>query len=649
MIQQRRTSSSRLFTLRTAFPWLGGLLLILALAAPARGIGNRWAPFGPGGGSVSSLAVDPADPDRIYAVAGGVLYRSPDASATWTRLGGVGGIGANLQAVALDPAVPSTLYAGGARLLRSTDGGATLEDVTPAPAAGHSGIFITALAVARNGAVFAADQDRLLRSLDGGANWTPVSPPPSGDILVILTDPNVPATVYYATPSAISKSTDEGTTWSSQAPFSGTPILRIALAPSAPGTLYASVLVNSDADTAFFRSDDAGASWWPLGRVAVRLLQRELLVDPRNPSVLYAAGLDGLFKSTDAGITWTASFQGLPPFFGGPPSVLALALDPSAPDILYAGLEEWGVARSPRGGMGWRIGVETGLNATFTHLLKFDPRHPDTVYLALGAEGSRSFRSTDGGQTWAPFARNISLSGGLNDLTFDLKSPNVLYAATEDATWKSSDGGTTWTALFQAAERVAVTGPKTLLSGFCGLNRSTDGGRTWKEVIPCNPDDLSQPIRSLDVDPANPLNVYAQFDIHNGGSFSSQTAFRSRDGGATWKSLDPGFVIAPSDFRVLYRLDGVMLLRSGDSGTTWVVVNPHVNALAGVVVDGGNPNTVYISTQRGVLVSYNGGRTLRLPAGAEIGFARLLTDRQRPGVVFANANFGFGLFEGDFR
>ncbi|HEY0557977.1 MAG TPA: hypothetical protein VGG20_27255, partial [Thermoanaerobaculia bacterium] len=156
---------------------LAALLLVSILAAPAWAVGSRWAPFGPGGGSVTSLAVDPADPARIYAVAGGVLYRSPDASATWTRLGGVG---ANLQVVALDPAVPSTLYAGGARLLRSTDGGATLEDVTPAPGTEH-GISITALAVARNGAVFAADQDRLLRSLDGGATWTPVSPPPSGD------------------------------------------------------------------------------------------------------------------------------------------------------------------------------------------------------------------------------------------------------------------------------------------------------------------------------------------------------------------------------------------------------------------------------------------------------------------------------------
>ncbi len=645
MIEQRRASTSNFFTPWSACRGLAALLLVSILAIPARAVGSRWASFGPGGGSVTSLAVDPADPAPIYAVAGGVLYRSPDASATWTRLGGVG---ANLQVVAVDPAVPSTLYAGGARLLRSTDGGATLEDVTPAPAAGR-GIAITALAVATNGAVFAADQDRLLRSLDGGATWTPVSPPPSGDILVVVTDPNVPATVYYATPGAIFKSTDEGTTWSSQAPFSGTPILRIALAPSAPGTLYASVLVNSDEDTAFFRSDDGGASWRPLGRIAIRTLQRELLVDPRSSSVLYAAGMGGLFKSTDGGLTWKAASQGLPMFFGGPPSVLALTLDPSDPDVAYTGLEEWGVARSLRGGMGWRIGVETGLNATFTRLLKFDPRHPDTVYLALGSGGSRSFRSMDGGGTWAPFARSISLSGGLNDLAFDLKSPNVLYAATEDATWKSSDGGTTWTALFEAAERVAVTGPKTLLSGFCGLNRSTDGGRTWKEVIPCNPDDLSQPIRSLQVDPANPLNVYAQFNLSNGGGFNSMTAFRSQDGGATWKSLTPGFVVAPSDFRVLYRVDGETLLRSADSGGTWVVVNPHVNALAGVVVDGGNPNTVYISTQRGVLVSYNGGRTLRLPAGSEIGLAQLLTDRQRPGIVFANSPLGGGLFVGDFR
>lgn len=651
MNRQHRSTSHRSTSQR-----LGSILFLLslllpALAAPAQAVADGWTPFGPGGGSVSSLAVDPGDSARIYAVAGGALYRSQDASATWTRLGGVG---AGLQVVVLDPASPSTLFTGGGRLLRSTDGGATLEDVTPAPEAGQ-GIDIADLAVAPGGAVFAADGDRLLRSLDGGATWTPVSSPAVGGIEEVLADTNAPGTIYYATPGALFKSTDDGATWSSQTPFSGTPILRIALAPSAPGTLYASVAVNSDSDTAFFRSDDGAASWRQVGKVAGQTLQQALLVDPGSVSALYAAGMGGIYKSLDGGVTWQATDQGLPPFFTGPPSVLALALDPSAPDTVYAGLEEWGVAKSLRGGMGWRIGVETGLDAAFTHLLKFDPRHPDTVYLGQGSEGSRSFRSTDGGRTWTPFARSISLRGGLNDLAFDLQNPNVLYASTEDATWRSGDGGTTWTAIFDASEHVAVTGPRTLLAGLCGLNRSTDGGRSWKEVIPCNHGDLSQQPTFLEADPANPANVYAQFFVGNGGSFEGFKAFRSQDGGATWKRLTPGFVVAPSDFRVLYRLnlDKGILVRSADSGGSWTLVDASLppGLRGGLAVDGGDANRVYLTSARGLWISRDGGRTFQLAADTSVRPVVLVTDRTHPGIVFGIGTTlrGNGLFEGRFE
>jgi hypothetical protein len=121
MNRQHRSTSHRSTSQR-----LGSILFLLslflpALAVPARAGADGWTPFGPGGGSVSSLAVDPGDPSRIYAVEGGALYRSLDASATWTRLGGVGD---GLQVVVLDPASPSTLFTAGGRLLRSTDGGA---------------------------------------------------------------------------------------------------------------------------------------------------------------------------------------------------------------------------------------------------------------------------------------------------------------------------------------------------------------------------------------------------------------------------------------------------------------------------------------------------------------------------------------------
>jgi hypothetical protein len=91
--------------------FLAGIIL-LALAGSARAAAP-WMPFGSGGGSVFSLAVDPGNAALVYAVAGArdqdaTLYRSADGGLTWTVLAGPG-----LARVALDPSHPSTVYATG--------------------------------------------------------------------------------------------------------------------------------------------------------------------------------------------------------------------------------------------------------------------------------------------------------------------------------------------------------------------------------------------------------------------------------------------------------------------------------------------------------------------------------------------------------
>jgi photosystem II stability/assembly factor-like uncharacterized protein len=636
--------------------WMGGLLLALALAVPARAQVNRWTPFGPGGGSISSLAVDPGNPARVYAVAAGTLYRSTDGGATWTLQAG-----ANLQVVALDPAHPSTLYAGGQNLLRSTDGGAIWTDASPRLVPGTIYHTISALAVAPGGVVFAGDADRLLRSADGGRSWSQVSSQSTGGILSIQVDPSHPGTVYYASVSTVFKSTDGGTSWSDlgQPPIDGLEISRLALAPSAPGTLYLlATPAGSPLSPTVFRSDDGGASWREAGQIANdRFLYSALLVDPRNALRVYAAGLGGLFASADGGVTWAASSQGLPPDLLNqtPRGVLALAAAPSRPDILYAGTVEWGVGKSLNAGARWRIGVEPGLNGGLTQMLKFDPRLPGTIYVGIGTEGTRSFRSQDDGHTWTPFARGLSSTSGLEDLAFDLTDPNVLYAANLLATWKSGDGGETWVRIGDPSLRVAVTGPQTLLAGACGLNRTTNGGGSWKEVIPClDPvSGLLRLVRSIQVDPVHPANVYVELSPSTGAETIAPTAFRSQDGGATWQSLTPGFVVAPSLFRVLYRLDVIqkILLRSSNGGRSWTVVNAHLpwSVFGGLAVDGSDPNKIYIVSARGLLISRDGGRTLGLAPDSYLGRADLITDRNHPGFVYANRVSIGGLLVGHFE
>jgi photosystem II stability/assembly factor-like uncharacterized protein len=640
------------------------LVAVLAFVIPvstvlAQAASRPWTPFGPGGGSVYSLTVDPRDPAVVYAIAGtrfespGTLYKSTDGGTTWKTLAA----GSGLQAVALDPEHPGTVYAGGFSLLRSTNGGRTWSDASP-----HTErAVIRALAVAPGGVVFAGDGPRLLRSADGGRNWAIVSRD-IVDVTAILVNPADPLRLYHLSRNALYTSEDGGLHWASAPPPAPPANPGLVLAPSAPGRLY----FLSSIDTRVYRSDDGARTWRVVGEVPSSG-KVTLVVDSRSADRVYAANSAGIFTSADGGSTWRQITAGLPRPLNQPLPITALVAAPSRPDTLYAGTEEWGVARSADAGAHWRIGVETGLNGAVVALLKFHPLRPGTVYLGLGLDGTRSFRSTDGGRTWQGFARSITQQGW-KDLAFDPDDPGVLYAVNSLGTWKSADGGETWARISaDAPGQLAALGRQTLLASPCGLRRSTDEGRTWKQVIACA-DVAGHPRTplSLWVNPRDARNVYVHFAVSGGTHYYNFEVFKSRDGGITWTkpralSFPTLFAVAPGDFRILYALDeplqgGVRLLRSVDGGESWKVVNrnlpPNGSYFSGfMVVDAADPYTVYISANP-LVVSHDGGAsfeaiTAPFEAG-KLGTIRLWTGLTSPGFVYAAAEAG-GLFAGSFE
>jgi photosystem II stability/assembly factor-like uncharacterized protein len=635
---------------RTRIPVALVLFLALASAVLAQAPRNRWAPFGPGGGTPQGLAVDPRDPSVVYA-ASGVLYRSADGGETWMGL-----FGRRLEVVALDPSHPAAIYVGGDQLARSTDGGRTWQITSP-PAIS---LDVTSLAVipGNPSVLLAGSGALLLRSADGGSTWSTLFV--NGPITSIVADPGSPGTAYYADASGLHKSTDAGKSWFLTGPSaSGLPVLFGHLS-LARGTLYLR------AGNGIFRSDDGARNWRQAGSLpAGPSLDEAFLADPASPSKLYAAGLDGVFASTDDGVTWKQLARGLPPLpFGETLAIYSLAADPSRPGVLYAGTYEHGVAKSANGGERWRIGVEPGLSDGPVALFEIHPSRPDTIYVGLATRGDRSFRSIDGGRTWQPFARGIARDG-LLDLAFDPADPDRLYASNEDGLWESRDGGEAWDQIDTAfTGRIAVSTSGTLFSGrTCGLSRSTDDGRTWKQVISCDlpgNDDVGVGTVELWVDPRNPRNLYALMQADNGGNSFGRFLVKSTDGGATWKTLkgSPLLVaVAPSDFRTLYAVDyrTDQILRSRDGGESWQIVHarsPYPDFYGALAVDATHPNTLYIATfQKGVLRSQDGGTTLKPLGGPFEGSKRatrlLVTARDQPGILYAAALDG-GLFFGRF-
>ncbi|MET0555920.1 MAG: glycosyl hydrolase [Vicinamibacteria bacterium] len=327
---------------------------------------------------------------------------------------------------------------------------------------------------------------------------------------------------------------------------------------------------------------------------------------PGQPLVYYFGGTGGgVFKTTDAGASWTPMTDGQI----GTGSVGALAVAPSDPNVVYAGMGEACV----RGNVSHGDGVyrSTDAGRTWTHAglreteqigrMQVDPRDPDRVYVAalghtFGPNKERGvFRSKDGGKSWQQVLF-VDENTGAVDLSMDATNPRVLYAGLwqvrrspwgfdsggpGSSLWKSTDGGDTWRRLTGEGlpskgvwGRVGVAvSPARPDRGWAvveaedgGVFRSDDAGRTWRRV---NEDRRLRQrawyYTHVYADPANADTMYVlnvQF-------------FRSQDGGKTFTAVptphsdNHDLWIAPEDPRRMVQGNDGGANVSFDGGATW--------------------------------------------------------------------------------
>jgi photosystem II stability/assembly factor-like uncharacterized protein len=328
---------------------------------------------------------------------------------------------------------------------------------------------------------------------------------------------------------------------------------------------------------------------------------------PSQPSVFYVGVVNGgVWKSTDYGRTWQPIFDDQPTG-----SIGALVVAPSDPNIIYVGSGE-GLHR-PDLSVGDGIYKSTDAGKTWTHLglrdgqqisqMAVDPHNPDRLFVAVvghpyGPNPERGiYRSTDGAKTFEKVLyknENIGAAG----VVLDPSDPNTVYATLwearegpwENGEWngtgggiyKSTDGGTTWNQLggglpegiVQAYVAVSTSDPKRIFASVAyketvDLYASSDAGATWHTVTtdsrPKNRiggGDLCVPI----IDPKNPDTIIV----------TSTVTWKSTDGGKTWT----GFRGAPG---------------GDDYQNIWI--NPN------------DPNTILITSDQGAIVTVNGGQS----------------------------------------
>jgi len=346
---------------------------------------------------------------------------------------------------------------------------------------------------------------------------------------------------------------------------------------------------------------------------------------PGKPNEFYFGHVNGgVWKTVDAGRVWKPIFDGQPVA-----SIGAIAVAPSAPDIVYVGSGEStlrdsvgygnGMYKSTDAGQTWtRIGLE---NTQHIGKIAVHPTNPDIVFVAAighlyASNPERGlFRSLDGGTTWKKMLGTDDV--GAIEVVFDPTNPQVLYAGlwnTRRPPW-------------------FVYAPTNGSGG--GIYKSTDGGTTWKQLTNGLPKEgIGR--TGIAVCPSEPTRVYAAVDClvpepgappepeTPGGNFGRTTTprqggfFRSDDAGATWTRLSSDnalwgrgwyfehVAVDPHDADQVY-VSNVSVSRSSDGGKTWVPLrgSPGGDDYNAMWISADDPNTMIIASDQGCIISRN--------------------------------------------
>jgi len=484
-------------------------------------------------GRVTDFAVQPDRPQTFYvATASGGLWKTVNNGTTWNPIFDSEGSYA-IGCVTMDPTNTNTIWVG------------TGENNSQRSVAFGDGVY---------------------RSDDGGQSWTNVGLKDSEHIGAIVIDPRDTDVVYVAAQGPLWKSggdrglyktTDGGESWERVLHISDdTGINEVLMDPRDPDVLYASAyqrrrhvwtLINGGPESGIYKSSDAGATWTELesGLPEVDMGKIGMAISPANPDVIYAvieAQRDegGIYKTTDRGESWEKTSDYLA---GSPQYYNELIADPVDVNTVYS-MDTW-LHRTVDGGTTWTKVGEKHKHVD-NHAMWINP--DDTDHFVIGCDGG-VYLSYDRGATWK-FIANLPITQFYRVSVDNSKPFYYVYGGTQD---NNTLGGP-----HRTLDKSGISNEDWFV---------TVGGDGYETVV----------------DPTNPDIVYSQwqygglvrYDRASGELIDIQPQEEPGEEAHRWNWDSPLIISPHSPTRLYFACQ--RLYRSDDHGNSWTAVSPDLS------------------------------------------------------------------------